>query len=125
MRGVSNDGEPGECKSSDVRRRLAVHCSFVERYLPHPRNISVFVAISHFCVRDVLADYFGLPHDDIFVVTRRARQLPARRVDRLARELSNRQIKKMTIVRERFAWNYEDKITKAHRAKRRQLHLVN
>jgi hypothetical protein len=71
----------------------------------HPRNISVFVVISHFCVPDVLADYFGLPHEDIFVVTRRARQAPARRVDRLARELSNGEIKKMTIVRERFAWN--------------------
>jgi hypothetical protein len=85
----------------------------------------VFVAISHFCVPDVLADYFWLPHEDIFVVTRRVRQLPARRVDTLAHEISNREIKKMTIVRERFTWNYENKITKAHRAKRRQLHLVN
>jgi hypothetical protein len=95
----------------------------------HPRNISVFVAISHFCVPDVLADYFWLPHEDMFVDNEKVRQLPARKGGTLAREISNREIKKMKkalkIVRERFTWNDEDKITKAHRAKRRHLRLLN
>jgi hypothetical protein len=50
----------------------------------------VFVAISHFCVPNVLADYFWLPYEDVFVVTRRVRQPPGCRVDILAREISNR-----------------------------------
>jgi hypothetical protein len=82
-----------------------------------PSSKRFYDAISHFCVPYLLADYFWLPYEDILVDYEKCvRQLPARRVETLARDvagISNQEIKKMRkalkAARERFTWNYEEK----------------
>jgi hypothetical protein len=82
-----------------------------------PSSKRFYDAISHLCVPYVLADHVWLPYEDILVEYEKCvRQLPARKVETLARDvggISSKEIKKMRkslkVARERFTWNYEEK----------------
>jgi hypothetical protein len=82
-----------------------------------PSSKRFYDAISHLCVPYLLADYFLLPYEDVYVDYEKCmKQLSSRKVDTLAvgiNGLSNEHIVEMReelkVAKERFTWDYEEK----------------
>lgn len=82
-----------------------------------PSSKRFYDAISHYCIPYMLADYFLLPYEDIYVEYEKCmRQLSSRRVDEMSANfnaITKQEIKTMKRnlkeVKRRFTWNYEEK----------------